>query len=275
MALTRDKMLAAMAVGLRVPIYKASVANMAAGYVASLWRAVGSAFWSQGAIPGAAATPNDDTAGGIVLPDWGTMTGRVYRFAPLGVTVGSYMLYDRISHMAGLSGTVLTAQTVNLAVETALAAGRCRSDYQDVEWYVEIYTDIGTTAANLTITYTDANDTGSKTVVITGFSGASPLNRSGRCVYIMPTDGIAIKSIQSVTLSGTTGTVGSFGVTARVAKGTVGQMLANIQAPGVDAISLGLPIIQKTSCLELLVQCSTTSTGIIQGDMKIGWVDES
>lgn len=275
MALDRDKMLAAIAAGIRVPIYKSSIANQAAGYVTSLWRATGSPQWAQGAIPGAASTPTDDTVGGIALPDWGTNTGRVYRFAPLGVTVGSFMLYDRIAHMGGLAGNVATTQTVNLDVETARTAGRCHSDYLDVEWYLEIYTDIGTTAANATVSYTDVNNNSGKTIVITGFTGSSPLNRSGRCVFLIPSDGIAIKSVQSVTLSISSGTAGSFGVTARVSKGTVGQMLANIQAPGVDGISLGLPIVHKNACLEMLVQCSTTSTGIIQGDMKIGWVDEA
>ena len=256
-------------------IYEASVANQAAGYVTSLWRAAGSPAWAQGAIPSAAATPTDDTVGGIPLPDWGTMTGRLYRFAPLGVTVGSYMLYDRIAHMGGLSGTVLTAQTVSLDVETAKTAGRCESDYTNVEWYLEIYTDLGTTASNATVSYTDANNVSGKTIVISGFTGASPLNRSGRCVFLVPTDGIPIKSIQSVTLSASSGTAGSFGVTARVAKGTVGQMLANVQAPGCDGISLGLPVVHKNACLEMLVQCSTTSTGIIQGDLKIGWIDEA
>ena len=275
MALNRDKMLAALAVGQRVPIYKASVANQAAGYITSLWRASGSPMWPQGAIPGAAQTPTDATTGGIPLPDWGSLTGRLYRFAPLGVTVGSFMLYDRIAHMGGLLGNVTTSQTVNLDVETAKTAGRCRSDYLDVEWYVEIYTDIGTTGANLTVTYTDVNDTGSKTITITGFSGSSPLNRSGRCVLLVPSDGIQIKSVQSVQLSTSSGTAGSFGITARVRKAMVGQMLANIQAPGVDAISLGAPLVIKTACLEMLVQCSTTSTGIIQGDLIIGWGDET
>ncbi|MBL8965398.1 MAG: hypothetical protein JNG85_00235, partial [Spirochaetaceae bacterium] len=76
---TRDKLIAAICAGLKVPIYKASVANMAAGYICSLWRAVGSPLWAQGAIPAAAATPNDDTAGGIALPAFGTNTGHVLR----------------------------------------------------------------------------------------------------------------------------------------------------------------------------------------------------
>lgn len=275
MPLDRDKMIAAMAAGRRVPIYKASVANMAAGYVASLWRAVGGPDWPQGAIPGAASTPTDDTVGGIALPDWGAQTGRLYRFAPLGVTVGSFMAYDRIAHMGGLVGNLATDQNVNLDVETAKTAGRCEADYSNVEWYVEIYTDIGTTAANLTVTYRDVVDAVDKTITISGFTGASPLNRSGRCVLLVPADGIAIKRVVKVLLSVSSGTAGSFGITARVAKGTVGQLVANVQAPGCDGISLGLPVIHKNACLEMLVQCSTTSTGIIQGDLKIGWVDET
>ena len=274
MALDRDKMLAAIAGGGKVPIYKASVANQGAGYITSLWRAVGSPLWGQGAIPGAAATPTDTLAGGISLPTFTGTTGRVYKFAPVGATIGTFLLYDRIGHMGGLVGNVATSQTVGLTIATALAAGRCAADMKDVEWFVEIYTDIGTTASNLTVTYTDVNDVGSKTVVITGFTGASPLNRSGRCVQLVPTDGVQIKSVQSVQHSVTSGTAGSYGITARVRKAGVGQLLANIQAPGTDAISIGLPEIKDSACLEMLVQTSTTSTGIVLGELVWGQVAE-
>lgn len=272
MALDRDKMLAAIAAGQRVPIYKSSVANMAAGYLASLWRATGSPLWRQGAIPGAASTPTDDTVGGIALPTFGANTARIYRFAPIGVTVGSFMLYDRLAHMGGLVGNVATAQTVNLDAAEAIAAGR--ANINEIEWYIEIYTDIGTTASNLVVTYTDVNDVGSKTITITGFTGTSPLNRSGRCVQLVPTDGVQIKSVQSVQHSVSSGTAGSYGVTARRQLCSVAAYLANIQPVGTDGISLGLPEIKDTSCLEMLVQCSTTSTGIIQGDLKWGQVAE-
>jgi hypothetical protein len=272
MALDRDKMLAAIAGGGIVPIYKASVANLAAGYICSLWRASGSPLWAQGAIPGAAATPTDATAGGILLPSFGANTGRIYRFAPLGLTVGTFMLYDRLAHMGGLVANIATSQTVNLDAATAIAAGRAVAN--DIEWYVEIYTDLGTTGANLTVTYTDVNDVGSKTIVLTGFTGASPLNRSGRCVQLVPSDGIQIKSIQSAILSISSGTAGSFGITARKKLTSVGQMLANILAPGVDAISIGIPELKDTACLEMLVLCSTTSSGIIMGDLVWGQVAE-
>ena len=272
MALDRDKMLAAMAAGQRVPIYKASVANQAAGYITSLWRAVGNPLWLQGAIPGAAATPTDATAGGVLLPSFGANTGRIYRFAPIGNTIGSFMLYDRLAHMGGLVGNIATVQTVNLDAATAIAAGRAEA--LEIEWYIEIYTDIGTTASNLTVTYRDIVDAVDKTITITGFTGTSPLNRSGRCILLVPTDGIQIKRVVSVQHSVTSGTAGSYGVTARKQLCSVGQMIANIQPVGCDAISIGLPQIKDSSCLEMLVQCSTTSTGIIQGDLKWGQVAE-
>lgn len=272
MALDRDKMLAAMAVGERIPIYKSSIANMAAGYLASLWRATGSPVWKQGAIPGAASTPTGATDGGIPLPSFGANQGRIYRFAPVGVTIGTFMLYDRLAHMGGLVGNVATVQTVNLDASTAIAAGRATA--LNIEWYIEIYTDIGTTASNLTVTYRDIDDAVDKTITITGFTGTSPLNRSGRCVMLVPTDGIPILRVVSVQHSVTSGTAGSYGVTARRQLCAVGQMIANVQAPGCDAISLGIPQIKDSSCLEMLVQCSTTSTGIIQGDLKWGMVAE-
>jgi hypothetical protein len=276
MALTTDKMLSALANGTRALIYKASVTNVSSGYLASLWRASGGLQWPQGAIPAGASTPTDATTGAILLPTFGAgTTGRIYKFAPIGNTIGNFLVYDRIAHMGGLSGTTLTAQTVSLDVATAITNGRCLADYSCVEWYVEIYTDIGTTGANLTVTYTDKNDAPGKTVVLTGFSGASPLNRSGRCVRLITTDGIPIKSIQSCIWSGTTGTAGSFGFTARTFKCQVSQMVANIMGVGTDGISLGLPKVEDDVCLEMLVMCSTTSTGIIMGDIIIGNVDEA
>lgn len=273
MALDRDKMLAAMAAGERIPIYKGSVTNMAASYRASLWRATGSPRWAQGAIPGAAATPTDATAGGIALPSFGALTGRIYKFGPTGVVAATWLLYDRLAHMGGLVGNVTTAQTVNLEAATAIAAGRAEAN--EIEWYIEIYTDIGTTASSLTVTYRDINDLVDKTITITGFTGASPLNRSGRCVQLVPSDGSQIKRVVSVRHSISSGTAGNYGITARKRLATVPQMIANVAPIGTDAISLGVPEIKDTTCLEMLCQCTTTSTGVIQaGELVWGQVVE-
>ena len=267
-------MIAAIAAGFGIPIYKSSIGNMNGGYLCSLWRAVGSPAWPQGAIPGAAANPTDATIGGIPLPAFSGSTGRIYRFAPICNTIGTFLLYDRLAHMGGLSGTVTTAQTVNINVATPLSESRCNSGLTNVEWFVEVYTDVGTTASNGTVTYTDVNNATGKTVVLTGLFGASPLNRAGRCVPIIPTDGIAIKSIQTIQLSASTATAGSFGITARRRLCDAAQLLANVTSPLVDAISIGMPEVKETTCLEMLVMCSTTSTGTIFGSLNFGMVLE-
>lgn len=271
---TRDKLVALVVSGEHVPIVIPSRSNMAAAYICSLWGVASRGVrWPTGSIPSTAENPTDATTGAILLPAFsGSNKGYIVSFKPMGATVNTWMVYDRIGHMGGLSGTNTGSQTVSLAISTPVTDGRCRSDMADVEWYVEIYTDIGTTAANLTVTYTDTADTGSKTITITGFSGASPLNRAGRCVTLTPTDGIPIKSVQSVQLSGTTGTAGSFGITARVRKCVVGQMIANISPPGTDGISIGLPEIKSNVCLEVLVICSTTSTGVLYGELVWGQI---
>jgi hypothetical protein len=264
-------MLEAIAGGGIVPIYKSSIANMAAGYICSLWRATGTPLWQQGAIPAGAAVPTDATAGGIILPSFTGKVGRIYRFAPIFATIGTAILYDRLAHMGGLSGTTATSQTVNLDPETAVAAGR--ATVNDIEWYYECYTDIGTTGVTATVTYTDTSDVTGRTLTFS-IGGASPLNRAGRCIQLVPTDGKNIKSIQSV-IHATTATAGSYGFTARKRLTSVGGMIANITPPSIDAISIGLPEIKETACLEMLVQCSTTSTGIIQGELIYGQVAEA
>ena len=137
---------------------KASIANMTAGFPASLWRATGSP--AQGAIPGAAAQCTKVLTGAVTYnnptsPDLLYMAKATIAAQNVGTQVN---VFDRIAHMGGLVGNVTTAQTVNLAPATT------RGAYADMQWYIEIYTDIGTTATTITITYTDVNDVSGKTI---------------------------------------------------------------------------------------------------------------
>jgi hypothetical protein len=176
-------------------------------------------------------------------------------------TVGTLMVYDRLAHMGGLSGTVTTAQTVNLTIP---ANRNANANGSDVEWFLEHYADTGSTGVTVTVTYTDQdNNTGqTTTVALTATSRASRLHQ-----IIPATAGDYIKSIQSVTHV-TTGTAGNYGVT--VAK-RIGQAPVGVvnQITVLDAINLGLPIIPNDACLWLVQLCSTTSTGFISGQLAI------
>jgi len=263
---TMDKVVALLAGGVLFPFYKPSLTTLAAGYFVSLWRSNGAP--AQGAIPGAAATCDDNLLGSWPLGASGSLDFYLGGFWPCGVTIGTWMLYDRLAHMGGLSGVTTGNQTVNVDLATASGQGRCAADGSDVEWFAEMYTAIGTTAQNCTVTYTDQTDTGGRTVTIS-IGGASPLNQPSRCIQIIPNAGQTIKSIQTVSIATTTGTAGSWGITARKKLCTVGQMVANIAGPG-DWASIGAPWIADTACLEICELLSTTSTGLVQGCMKVG-----
>jgi hypothetical protein len=264
---TRDKLISAVASGFTVSLYSSSIANQVAGNFCALWRGQGSPLWGQGAIPTTFVTCTDTLAGGVNLPAFGTTKGYIVRLAPSGATPGTICVYDRLAHIGGLSGTVITAQAAVVNLVTAVAAGRCIADGSDVDWFLEVYTDMGATGVNATVIY---RDSGANSRTATAIAlGATP--RTSRCYQIVPLPGYPICDIVSVTLSATTGTAGNFGVTARRKLTRIGQFIANVCPPGCDGVSLGLPEIKETSCLELVVLCTTTSTGILQGEMGIGF----
>jgi hypothetical protein len=260
-----NKIVSGLASGLILPLNKASIANLAAGYFASLWRATG---WpAQGAIPGAAATCDDTLLGSWLLPNSGSLDLYILKATICGATVNTWLIYDRLTHMGGLSGVTTGDQTVNVALTTANGQGRCTVDGSDVEWFAEMYTDIGTTAQTCTVTYTDQTDT--QRTITFSLAGASPLNRASRCIQLIPNAGQTMKSVVKVNIGTSTGTAGSWGITARKKLFSVPQLVANIAPPG-DFCAIGAPWIADTACLEFCCLCSTTSTGIVQGDMKIG-----
>lgn len=269
---TRDEIVAALASASTLLVNKATIATQGAGGWTSLWRATGTP--AQGAIPGAAAICTDALTGslGAIATPGGGQRNALLRAALASGSAGPLILMvDRLAHMGGLDGTVITptAQTVNVDI-SSLAGTRCAADYSDVRWWLEIYTDIGTTARTATVAYTDSGG-GSRTTTV-AIGGASPLNQDSRCFPIIPgaATPLPIKSVQSVTLDASTGTAGSFGVTA------TGD-IAPLSLPPVanysdlyDWARLGAPTVHADACLTFVMLCTTTSTGLLIGSVAIG-----
>jgi hypothetical protein len=260
---TMDKLVAMLAAGQNDPIYKSSIANTIAGQLTSLWRAIG--MPTQGAIPGAFATCDNALAGGISIPTLGALKGYIGRIALTGSLANTWLLYDRLGHMGGLSGTVTTAQTANVDLVTASGNGRCATNGSDVEWFIEVYTDMGATAVNATVNYNNQSDAAQNATAIA--LGATP--RASRLYQIVPNGGDSIKKVNTVTLSASTLTAGSFGVTACSRQCGLGQPIANVSPPG-DFAAIGLPEFKQTSCMELVALCTTTSTGTVMGEIILG-----
>lgn len=271
---TRDQLIDAIGNNSsRLVIDKASIASQAAGTFVSLWRATGQP--GQGAIPAAAAVCDNTLTGAMgftqqVAPatSYGAWANAVCSNSAMTLEI-----HDRFMHMGGLNGTLTTAQTVNLDVNANLAFGNLDkrkgdSNFSDIQWWLEWYTATGSTAvtATVSVTYNDGT---------TGTLSAS-LAATRPASFMLPLNGLIpaaaagkyIRDVDSVQLSATTGTAGSFGVTATRPRMTMPLPLAN-KMEVFDWAALGLPEVANSSCLFPIVLTSTTSTGTVRGGGKL------
>lgn len=253
---------AALARHIKTPVLKNSIANTVSGQTFSLWRATG--IPTQGAIPTTWATPTKATQGAQVdftTPAPGENVHLVgVWFAP--VSDATLLVQDRCGHMGGLSGTVTTAQTVNGTIPTGRGIAPTGAN---AAWWLEWYGDTGSTAATATVTYTNQNGVSGRTTTV----ALSATMRASRSLSIIPTTaGDMIKSIQSVTLSVSTGSVGNFGVTLT---------RAAHMCPARGALStthtsgeVSLSKFNDDACIAHMMIVSTTSTGIVQASIDLG-----
>lgn len=156
---------------------------------------------------------------------------------------GMFVVYDRLVHTSGLSGTVLSAQSVNSAALPSRATGGA-----NVEAWIEVYTGLGSTARTMTVSYTSQAGTAGRTG---GVALAASMKAGEMRPIALQGGDTGVRSVESLTLSGTTGTAGDFGVTLL-------RRLANVAVLGTygvaqaDAFDLGLPSIDANACLAFM-----------------------
>ena len=258
----------------RIVLDKASIASQTANSFCSLWRATGQP--GPGAIPTVVATCNNTTVGTIGFNQ--QMSPSTSYGAYLEIATGNAAmtmeLHDRLASMGGLNGTLTTAQSVNLDLNTLLATDNINvrkgdANYSDVQWWLEWYTATGGTivAATIAVTYNDGTTGNLNALSLAATRPAShmiPLNS------LIPSaqSGKFIRGIVSVTLSATSGTAGNFGVTATRPRMTLSAPIANHKFIA-DWAQLGLPEIYNSSAIFPIVLTPTTSTGTVRGGGKI------
>lgn len=271
---TRDQLINAMANNSsRIVVDKASISNTAAGQYHSLFRANGQP--AQGSIPSTAAVCNQSTTGAMLFKQQtDPATSYVAYFEAASSNQAMTMeLHDRLVAMGGLSGTVTTAQTVGIDLSTLLSTSNMAarigdSNYSDVQWWLEWYTDTGATAvtATVAVVYTDGT---------TGNLSSISLAATRRASFMQPLNGSIpsgisgkyIRGVTSVTLSATTATAGSFGVTATRWRSSVFLPIANAKFSS-DWASLPINEVPNNACPMIIMLCSTTTTGTLRGGGK-------
>lgn len=272
---TRDQLIDAMGNNSsRIVIDKASIANQTAGGYTSLWRATGQP--AQASIPGTTpAIPTSATTGAMGFTNQTSPATSYLAWlnAVSGNAASVVEIHDRVAHMGGLVLNVTTSQNVLMDLGSGGlnlgAARRGDANYSDIQWWLEVYTDGGATASNATINVT-FNDATSANLSVQAVGGTI---RAGRMFPLTPLiqaadQGKFIQDINTVILSASTGTAGSFGFTATRPRSVLPTNIAN-KTEAAGWAELGLPEIANDSCLQIIMLNSTTSSGTLRGGGKI------
>lgn len=186
----------------------------------------------------------------------------------LSGNTGFVMLIDRLSHQGGLSGTVTTPQTTNLptAALTRYTSG------VGVFAALEIYGAIGATPATATISYTNQAGTSGRTSKPVLFGGSGPNAIKAMATIPLQDGDTGVRSVESVTLSGSTGTAGNFGITLYKPLLMI-PVLGNFTERQTihDAVLGGamvMPLIEDNCCLNFIGRTNNVVANVITGDIS-------
>lgn len=182
----------------------AASATIAARYT-SLWQYNGQPG-SNASTP-SAENPTNASAGSMFQTDpGGGRTKWMLGASACSSAAGTLTFYDRLWHGSGLSGTTTTAQT-----HAGVVSRYTSTESVGNQLWAEIYTQIGTSATTVTVSYIDQDGNGS-TSVATAF-GATGLREAQRIIPIPLASGdTGVREVVSVTVAATTGTAGNFGI---------------------------------------------------------------
>lgn len=263
---TMDGLVAALGASQDQKLFFPSGTNAAGGWV-NLNRLVTGSFGQLAApalFSAGGTTQNQGAAAGY--PKWSAAAGGqlsyIGRLGSTFATAGAVHIYDEQWSCTGFSGIVTTAQAVvgfsGLPARAGTGVGN--------ELWVFSTTATGATASNITVQYTNSSGVAGRSTVSTAMIASMP---AGRMFPVRLQSGdVGVQSVQSVTLSASTGTAGSFGVAILDRVASFGSAMANVSSVS-DFAALGMPTVSDSAVLVFVHQATTTSSGIILGQMSV------
>jgi len=151
---------------------------------------------------------SDVSIGPIPQTSTGRLTFLGARLTSSAITGGAVILIDLLNGNGGLSGIVTTEQTTNLPT----AALTRHTSGEGVMVGLLLHATIGATASTATIKYTNSSGVANRISTATSLGGGG-FNAAGSFIPIPLQEGdTGVRSVESVTLAGTTGTAGNIGV---------------------------------------------------------------
>jgi hypothetical protein len=189
------------------------------------------------AIP-TASVALDKTSDNAIGPIPNATSGKLQilggRFNTSGLAGVSVVAIDLLNVSGGLNGTITTEQTTNLP--TAALTRHTGGD--GVFIGIVIYAIVGTTATTISVRYTNQAGTPNRVSTVTSFGG-SGFREIGRLIQIPLQEGdTGVRSVEGVTLTATTGTIGNFGV-AMFKPLTTFSLDSTTGTMPIDAVSSG------------------------------------
>jgi len=219
-----------------------------------------------GSAPSTAVVPTAATTGALFDSPSG-LAAWIKKIRVANFAGASVMIYDRLSHQGGLSGTVTGAQTTNLptAALTRYTSG------VGVHAAIEIYTSIGTSATTFTCSYTNSAGVSGRTSPVATIGGTN--DRLASSVIFMPLQqgDVGVRSVESVNLAGSTATAGNFGI--MLYKPLAFAFIPNFrQHVEWDAVRDGGCMFENVpadACLGMMISVNTTSLGCTAGSFEL------
>lgn len=231
----------------------------------SLWK---SSVPNVGATPSTAVAPDYTTTGAlgqVALNSFRILMARMA--AGLSTTVGTGLLIaDRLSHQGGLSGTTTGAQTTNLPT----AALTRSTSGVGVMAAIEVYTSVGASGGTVVGSYTNSSGTAGRTFKERGLGFNGPNTAGVLSLFGLQDGDVGVRSVESITLSGSTGTAGNFGVTLFKPYGviTVNSNEAH-EFDAITAMGAVMPLIPAAACLWLSALYASGTTPLLAGELLL------
>lgn len=185
----------------------------------------------------------------IAHADFSSTLNTSIRNAPL-------IIADKLWGCSGYSATDTALKAITTSLPRGTGVG--------VTCWAEIYTVIGATPQNITVTYTNQAGTGSRTGTIS-LLAAHP---AGTVIPMQMQGGdYGINSVQSFQLGGSTGTAGSYGLSLIR---PVFVNISDIIKPSVlGAFQTGMPQFDNDACLIFLSQSASNAAPRPVGYMRL------
>jgi hypothetical protein len=264
---TRDKLIAALATAQRISFFKASQTAEGAGLWHSLLKAAGYPAPATASPPaytvGSGYIPVNSLLGSLNhLNASGGNGNYVLGWNAAGSTLGRLILYDRVWHCSGF--TTNGSNPTTLSVTTPGNINR-PSNWLGLEIFLEVYVAPGATGSVWTINYVDAADANQ----VATYAHPANAESVGQMMPMNMTVNTGVKSITSFTQTIASAAAGDIGCTVLCRICEFPITIINV-GDTLDAYFLGLAPVVASACLNLMVLCSTTNTGVNSGQIIIG-----